>query len=374
MTTIDNKYFDYATTAVEILTSKWFTPSTPVQWIPNDYWRAPTICMELVDYMGFAGTNTYASTIQATQQAGQGWLTNCGYLDDATCWGRLFGMTYQWLMNGGSGLDPKVYLNDAILVFNNLAGTWNDQCAGGLFWQRPPGGANNVKATNATLGLMEIGLDLYNATGTQSYLDWAQKAWGWIVARKLIDDQGMVWGGLTPPGAQPACVIDPHNVPVVALQGNPLGPMWDLYVITRDTSLLDTAETIIEGTFQNMTWPDSAILMTPVDSEWASQTESWRQSNSGKTPFKGIFSAFCGQFVADLATVSGREAKAAQYAAQLRDNADTLWNNYPTNHIFDMNWDASAPDYQGDSNDQINACLQYSALAIFLAAAKVIHL
>src|SRR3954451_24094681 len=167
--TVENKYLDSATTAVTILTERWYTPNTPYSWIPNDYWRAPTICMELVDYMAFTGKNDYAVTVDNTRKQGEGWLTTCSYLDDATCWGRLFGMAYEWLTSGGSGADPKVYLNDAVLVFNNLAGTWNAECQGGIYWQRPSGNPNNFKASNATLGLMEIGLDLYKATGTQSY-------------------------------------------------------------------------------------------------------------------------------------------------------------------------------------------------------------
>jgi predicted alpha-1,6-mannanase (GH76 family) len=360
-----NQYLQYAQSAVEVLTSKWFTPETPGQWVPQDYWRTPTICEELVDYMSVTGESSFMSTVENARIAGEPYIGDCGYYDDETCWGRLFVATYVYLTNGGSGADPKPYLADAISIHEDLVAAWGAPCDG-IWWQRyPKSYPGNTKATNSTLGLMEIALGLYSATQEEQYLTWAQKVWTWIQERGVIE-QGLVWGGLTS-----TCGVDPNNKPVIALQGNPLGPFWSLYAITGDTTLLDAAQSIVDTTLSQMVWSGTQIFQAEADAEWNEQTQQWREQMSGQTPFKGIFASFLGQFAKDLATVNdpARQKAAATYAAALRANADALHANF-ANAVYGMDWHTSQPQYQPDSDNIINASLQYSALAAFVGAAK----
>ncbi|HEX2189280.1 MAG TPA: glycoside hydrolase family 76 protein [Longimicrobiaceae bacterium] len=363
-------YLDRARAAAQLLTSRWFTEGLVDQWVPNqDYWKAPTIAQELVAHMALAGSTDYRALVDYVRQAGEWYLASCGYLDDATVWGRAHVTTYDWITaTGGSGADD--YLRDANTVFDGLTPTWDDRCGGGLYWMRPGTGndAGNFKAMNATLGLMEIGLGLHRITGRADRLEWAQRAWKWIQGSGLIDAEGMVWGGYTP-----ECVRDDRNIPVVALQGNPLTPLWWMYQATGDAALLDLAERIVDGTLRAFVWPGTQTLATPFDGGWAGADADWRLAHQNDAMFKGVFCGFLGPFTANLATVAGREDAAARYAAFLRANADALAANFPGG-VFGMDWHTPDPGYAGDPDPGNDAVLQYSGLAALDAAAAVEHL
>jgi hypothetical protein len=368
-------YLSYATSAIQTLTSNWFTPQTPIDWGGgSNFWKTPTIALELIDYMGVTGDTSFITTIENARTTGEFYIGNCGYYDDETCWGRMYIAAYL-VFNANSTLKPYAanYLQDAIAVHNDLVAAWDQVCGGGIWWKRNPASyPGNFKASNSTLGSMEIALGLYQATGQQTYLAWAQQCWQWLAQVELIHG-GLVFGGLTSDA-----LPDPTNGPVVALQGNPLGPLWSLYAATNDASLLDVAESAAIAGIHQFIWPpiagwtpQTAILRAGVDPEWNSQPEAVHQAWGGETPFKGIFAGFLGEFAKNLATVSdpAHQAAAKQFGTVLESNADAVWSNFPGG-AFGMNWYASQPNYQPDTDQGINASLQYSALALFLAAAK----
>jgi Glycosyl hydrolase family 76 len=369
-------YLSRAVTAAGILTNKWFPSSAPGQWVPNDYWRTPTICTLLVDLMTLTNEVDYTATLENARQAGEGPLTWCGYYDDLTCWGRFFMHAYNYFQGQSNSAMATPYLKDAQIVCDQLSQAWDDwdspeYCGGGIWWMRPPAPpppSNKFKASNSTLGFMETALSLYFALGDRKYLDMGQKAWDWIAEHQFVDDKGLVWGALTPD-----CKLDPNNVPVVGLQGNPLGPLWSLYQATKNTEYLDAADKIVEGTMSIMVWEGTQILQGRVDAEWSSQSDEWKRNNSGDTPFKGNFSNYLGEYTKTLSALSDpvRRQKAATYAAFLRANADAVWTNYPST-IFSMDWHTLDEDYQPIPNaDEVNASLQYSGVAVLAAAALV---
>jgi hypothetical protein len=268
------------------------------------------------------------------------------------------------------------YLHDAQIVCDQLNQAWEasdtpEDCAGGSWWMRPPAPpppSNSFKASNSTLGFMETALSLYLVLGDQKYLDMGQKAWDWLTANRFIDDKGLVWGALTPD-----CKIDPNNVPVVGLQGNPLGPLWSLYQATKNTEYLNAADKVVQGTMSIMVWEGTQILQDRDDAEWAGQTNEWKRDNSGDTPFKGNVANYLGEYTKNLSTLSdpSRLQQAATYAAFLRTNADAVWTNYP-NHMFSMDWHTLDEKYRPIPDaDEVNASLQYSGVAVLTAAAMV---
>ncbi len=369
-------YLNQAIAAANILTDKWFPPSAPGTWVPEDYWRTPTICTQLVDLMAQTDQVDYTSTLENARIAGEPYLTNCGYYDDLTCWSRFFMAAYGLFQARGDTALAKPYLTDAITVCQQLSTAWDDwdspkYCGGGVWWKReffpPHFSGNNFKASNATLGLMEVALDLYFVLGDQSYLTRGQQAWDWLASYKFVLDDGLVWGGLNL-----SCQLDPNNVPVVGLQGNPLGPLWSLYRATNDTQYLDVADRVVDGTRTLMVWEGTEILEASDDAEWASQSDEWKRENSGQTPFKGNFCNYLGDYAKNLATVDDpvRQQKAASYAEFMRANADAIWKNYPGT-MYSMDWHTPDPDYQPIPDaDVVNGSLQYSGVAALAAAAK----
>ncbi|HEX7090578.1 MAG TPA: glycoside hydrolase family 76 protein [Longimicrobiales bacterium] len=357
-------YLDHARAAAEILTGRWYTQDAPYEWIPQDYWKTPTMAEELVTHMELAGNQDYLPICDATRAAGQGYLTSCAYLDDATVWGRFQVAAYRWLSTVRSGA-AGAYLDDADTVYDNLTQQWDDVCGGGLYWKRGAGQPGNFKASNATLGLMEIALGLHASSGDAKQLEWAKRSWQWIETSRLIDTQGLVWGGLTQ-----ACEVDPANVPVVALQGNPLQPLWWLYQATGETALLDVGQRVVKATAARFTWSGTSILKTDADAGWRDGGEDYHLDHLNEAMFKGIFMGFVGEFTKNLATLPAYADAAAANARFIRANADALIANYPTG-IFSMDWHTSDPSYEGDDDAQVNAALQFSALAALDAAAKV---
>jgi hypothetical protein len=361
-------YLDDAAAAVDVLTTRWFTANTPSVWVPDDYWKTPTIAAELATFMRLADNTVHLDICDAAIAAGWCCYTTSGWLDDATTWGRFAVSVHAWLAAIGSS-DAPSYLDVATTVGDDLQQQWadtSDACDGGLYWMRDPSAQNNFKSSISTLGLMEIAVGRHfvdDSDGTQ--LAWAQKAWDWIAAKGLVDEDGLVWGGLLAD-----CTIDPVDVPVPALQGNALGPLWSLFRATGDDALLDAAQRIVDGTLVKFTWPGTSVLNTAQDAEWASQPLSWRISHVNPTLSKGIFTAFLGDLTVNLATVPGRAAAASRYANALRDNAQALRANYPKG-IYGMDWHTADPDYEGEGDDMLDACLQYSAIAAFDAAASV---
>jgi hypothetical protein len=176
----------------------------------------------------------------------------------------------------------------------------------------------------------------------------------------------MVWGGLIADGQ-----VDPNNPPVVALQGNALRPLWLMYKASGDTSYLDIAQSVVEATMTTFVWPGTQILQAKADVLWNSSDQGYKEQEAGETPFKGIFISYMGDFAMNLATVNdpARQQAAKRYAAFIAANADALWANFPAG-IFGMDWHTPSPDYQANSDPQINACLQYGAICAFLAAAQ----
>ena len=371
-------YLSHAITAAGILTDKWFPPSAPGQWVPDDYWRTPTICTMLVGLMAQTDRVDYTTTLENARRAGEGPITWCGWYDDLTCWGRFFMHGYNYFKSRSNMTMAAPYLKDAQAVCDQLNQAWNiwdapEWCGGGVWWKRenfpPPNfSGNNFKASNSTLGFMEVALNLYLTLGDRKYLDMGQEAWDWLVKYKFVDDKGLVWGGLTLD-----CAIDPKNSPVVGLQGNPLDPLWNLYVATKNTDYLDVAGNIIEGTMSIMVWEGTQILEGRDDAKWAGESDEYKRNNSGETPFKGNVANYLGEYTKNLSSLNdpARQQQAAKYAAFLRTNADAVWTNYPDT-MFSMDWHTLTPDYQPiPDGDVVNASLQYSGVAVLAAAALV---
>lgn len=353
-----------ATACVQVLTTRWLTPSAPGVWVPQDYWKTPTMCQELVTYMSLAGSQQYFTTCDNAREASLDYLTTSSWLDDATTWGRYFVWAHRWLAAVGSA-GAQQYLDRAVEVYKNLCGLWGTTCGGGLRWERYDWSSGNFWASNSTLGLMEIAAGLHAATGEPDQLAWAQKAWTWLQDKGLIDAQGLVWGGLD----QQSCQRLEDNIPVIGLQGDAIGSLWQLYAVTSDSSLLDAAQHIISGTLAAFTWPGTQVLNTPFDGGWSSQSPDWRWQHVNDTLFKGVFAGYLGDFATNLARIPGREAVAASYVTTLEVNAQALKANFPGG-VYGMDWHTPQPGYQVTGNDMLDACLQFSALSIFDAVAK----
>jgi Glycosyl hydrolase family 76 len=378
----ESDYLSHAVTAAGVLTNNWFSSSAPSQWVPADYWRTPVICTLLTDLMTQTDQVNYTATLENARDAGEGYLTSCGYYDDLTWWGRFFMHACNYFKNQSKSEMAAPYLQDAEVVCDQLSEAWDEwntseYCSGGVWWKRPPppppgpplDPSTVFKASNSTFGFMETALALYLELGDQKYLDMGQKAWEWIAKWQFVDDKGLVWGALIPG----ECKLDPKNEPVLSLQGEALAPLWMLYQATENIEYLDVADKVAQGTISNMVWSGTQIMQDRDDAAWAGHSDDWKRDNSGDTPFKGLFATYLGEYTKNLSTLSDpvRQQKAATYAAFLRANADAVWTNYPGT-MFSMDWHTLDKNYQPIPDaDYVNASLQYSGVCALAAAALV---
>ena len=76
-------------------------------------------------------------------------------------------------------------------VFNDQAGRWDTAtCGGGLHWQVYSFNKGYYyKNTIASGCFFNLATRLGRYTGNQTYFDWAEKAWDWVSAIGLVDDQ-----------------------------------------------------------------------------------------------------------------------------------------------------------------------------------------
>lgn len=86
--------------------------------------------------------------------------------------------------------DIPSWIDIAARVFNSLASRWHDdKCGGGMLWQIYPSNPNGMFYKNSISngGLFQLAARLARATGNDTYLEWANKAWDWSADKGLID-------------------------------------------------------------------------------------------------------------------------------------------------------------------------------------------
>ena len=358
-------YLAAAQSAATVLTTKWFPESGPQTWVGTywDFWRTPNLIGALIRLMTAEGSQTYVSTVNAGPLAFDPYWTppySPGYYDDEGWWAMQFLDAHTFFQGTG----PDGWTKRAIAVYQDMAAGWDDVCEGGVWQERNPKSyPGNFKGSISTELYMAIGGRLANLAGIPSdpsYLSGAQRAWAWI-DKHLVDENFLIWGQLDAHGQ-----IYRPNVPHTYTQGVVLTGRWELYLASKDTSLLDAAQSGAQAAIDHMTWP-GGILREPCEVD-----ATCGPSDSNPALFKGIYARSLAALVVGLRGTGdqARIAVADTFAAFLRANADAVIANFPGG-IFGMDWHQPQPNYQPTGNTVYDGCLQFSALELFLAAALV---
>lgn len=82
-------------------------------------------------------------------------------------------------------------------VFNTQVPRWDDKtCGGGLRWQIFTfNNGYNYKNTISNGCFFNIGARLGRYTGNQTYLDWAEKSWDWMIASGVVSADYHIYDG-----------------------------------------------------------------------------------------------------------------------------------------------------------------------------------
>ncbi|KAJ4298524.1 hypothetical protein N0V88_003554 [Collariella sp. IMI 366227] len=110
--------------------------------------------------------------------------------DDQGFWGMAVLSAAEYNFQNPASDKPQ-WLALAQAVFNTQAARWEDQdCGGGLRWQIFTwNNGYNYKNSISQACFFNIAARLARYTGNQSYADWADRTWDWMVATKLLDPE-----------------------------------------------------------------------------------------------------------------------------------------------------------------------------------------
>jgi len=187
--------------------------------------------------------------------------------DDVLWWVLAFEKSYEVTQ------DPH-FLSLAEHSFNHVyTRDWTSTCQGGLLWAHDKSYKNAI--TNELL--VTAATTLHAATGNETYLGIAVKAYSWFSQSGMVDERGLFVDGL-----DDDCGAVPQKLPWTYNQGVLLSGLTKLYAATGDAKYQEAAENLF-----------SAVKASDLVTEDGILVESCESDDSGCSHdgavFKGIF-------------------------------------------------------------------------------------
>lgn len=272
------------------------TGETPGMFVYGYYWYEAGVAWgSLIDYTYYTGNDTYTDLIKTSMlyQIGSDWnympsnQTNTEGNDDQGFWGIAAMDAAEKNFSAPTGGYPGwLYLAQA--VFNTMAWRWEPaNCGGGLRWQIYTwNNGYDYKNTVSNGCLFNLAARLARFTGNNTYLEWAEKTYNWLV------DVNFVY---TPTNENLTYVYDGAYIEENCT--NVDKPEWTycyglfisgsayLYNYTNDTIWLDRIE---------MLWQRATVFFeNGVMYEAACQP--YNKCDTDERCFKGIFARLLGQ-------------------------------------------------------------------------------
>lgn len=245
------------------------TPPTAVGTLPAPlyWWEAGAVWGGLIDYATYSNDTSYNPTVTQALLAQVGpdnnYMPPAYYAslgnDDQAFWATscLSAVEYEFPVPAGNA--STLWLDLAEAVFNTQWPRWDTTtCGGGLKWQIFTYNAGyDYKNSISNGGFFQISARLARYTGNQTYVDWAEKAWDWMTAVGLIDQDYNVYDGTND---QINCTQLDHTVwtynPSMLLYGTAMmynytngSQLWE----NRTTGLLNAIERSMFSAFPNAT-------------------------------------------------------------------------------------------------------------------------
>jgi len=170
------------------------------------WWQGGAMWGTMIDYWHFTGDTTYndMTTYAMIFQAGApqncymppNWTASLGN-DDQGFWGMSAMLAAETKYPDPPEKDPQ-WLALAQAVFNTQAAPdrHDETCGGGLRWQIPFANVGyDYKNTIANGIFFNMGARLARYTKNNTYTDWAEKTYDWIVGVGFMDDKYNIYDG-----------------------------------------------------------------------------------------------------------------------------------------------------------------------------------
>ncbi len=309
----------------------------------NCWWWSANDLTALADFGQAAHTKAYLSDFLTTynraawegpDKAKVGAFLDT-WNDDDGWWGLAWLAAYHYV----KPYDPTQsarYLQLSEKIFTYVADQWNaSNCGGGLWQNQKP---THLKDAIANELFLSMGAELYQATGNQTYLTWANREWTWFDAAGFIGSKHLVHdhmsSGCTPQSGQ----YWTYN------QGALLGGLAALYQDTKAgnpwaaNTMLHTAETVADCVTSLACGGNPQVASPTLMTTKGVLTEACETMPCTYAPayaFKGVFVRNLGE----LNAVTGR------YTRYLATNAGSLWTEGRNgSNLFGFYW-ASPPAF-----------------------------
>lgn len=288
------------------------------QWEGAEWWQQAVTLETLIHFAGKVkgdSQDVAALARQVFEKNRNNKFIN-DYFDDTAWWGMCWLSAYEWT-------GETRYLEAAKTIFKHLSGKgWKPgSCGGGMIWHT----TNQYKNAITNEQFLRLALWLYRLSvrdghPDRSYLEWAEKSWGWFVQSGMINPQHLINDGLD------NCRNNGQN-PWTYNQGVILGALADLYRIKGDKAYLDQAYRIAEANISYNS-SDNGILVE----------KGCGDSNCGKDGaiFKGIFIRNL-EILLNASPAERPERERMEKFLTL--NANAAWANRLDTGLFGVRWD-----------------------------------
>jgi predicted alpha-1,6-mannanase (GH76 family) len=296
--------------------------------IGKSWWQAAVALSTLETYQQATGDSSYSFAIRhafADHAAGD---FEDKFDDDTSWWGLAWLQAYQITRS------PQ-YLAMAETDANYVHRQWDNTCGGGVWWKTSPHAYKNAIPNELFL---ELTAWLHNTIrGDKKYLGWAEAEWSWFSGSGMINGSNLVNDGLTG-----ACENN-HGTTWTYNQGVILAGLSQLYMATKNTSLLTEAERIARAAISHLSV--GGVLQEPCDG-----IECGKSTGGDPQSFKGIF-------VRDL-KVLAVTARTSQFNRFFRMQARSIEaHDTSRSHRLGMVWAGPLADRNPDSQASAEAAL-----------------
>lgn len=181
----------------------------------------------------------------------------------------------------------RQYWNQVVTLFDDIIGGWSDVDGGGLHWNKNKTGDGRYKTSCSNGPAMILAARLYQQTGEERYLEWAQRIYEYMYTHNRFPD-GVIKDHAT---------LEDHEVTFSYNQGTWVGGLLELYKITGEEHYRTTATDLLDLLLFGKWYSPKGII---------NERQNYNQDDGGM--FKGIFVRYLTQWL-----LSGRLDSERQY-------------------------------------------------------------
>jgi hypothetical protein len=225
------------------------------------------------------------------------------YYDDNEWIGLIYLDAYRLLKKDG-------YLAKAIEAFNYSVSGWDEEMGGGIYWKEFRSKFDNKTkntCSNAPAAVMALGI--YQETGKDEYMQWAQKILDWMKRLKSTDD-GVYWDHIDKDG-----FINQNKYTYNT--GSMIHANALLYAILKDPQYLNEARSLAEAAYQYFPRDYGTGIALYFGDSWFTTV---------------LMRGYMALYNID-------PSKERKYVDHMRQNLDYAWENArDANGLFTRNW------------------------------------